>query len=99
VAAVVLMFSVTEVEPFAGGLAEFEVSGQVVPPDVGHPDTLRFTAALNPLNELMVTWELPELPWATVNEDGVAERLKSCAAGTMWNEPIKLFQDPVDVVE
>ncbi len=77
VVAVVLMFSVTEVEPFAGGVAEVEVSLQLVDPEVGHPDTLKFTEELNPPNEPTVTWELPKLPWVTVNEDGLAERLKS----------------------
>lgn len=93
------MLKVTEEDPFAGGIAEVGLSVQVVAPEVGHPDTLRFTAELNPPNELMVTWELPELPWATVNEDGVAERLKSCVAGTMRNDPIKVCQDPLDVLE
>lgn len=79
-AAAVVMLRVTEVDPFALGVAEV---GSVQVVDIGHPDTLRFTVELNPLNELMVTCELPELPWATVNEDGLAERLKSCAVGAM----------------
>jgi len=78
---VLLILSATEADPFAGGVAEVGFSLQIVDP--GHPDTLRFTEELNPLNEPMVAWELPEPPWATVKEDGVAERLKSCAAGTI----------------
>jgi hypothetical protein len=80
VAAVVLMRRVTEVDPFAGGVAEL---GRVQVVDAGHPDTVSVTVELNPLNEPTVTWELPELPRATVNEDGVAERLKSGVAGTI----------------
>ena len=48
-----MMLSVTEVDPFAGGVAEFELREHVV--DVGHPDTVRVTAELNPPNEPMVT--------------------------------------------
>lgn len=60
VLAVVTMFNEIEVELFAGGVAELEVSAHVV--EGGHPESVKFTVALNPPDEPMVSWELPELP-------------------------------------
>ena len=96
---VVLMDSVTALEPFAGGVTELALSVQVIPLVVGQPDDIvRVTGELNPPSESMFTWALPELPCWIVNEDGVAEILKSGVAGAMLNDPMKVVHDPLDVL-
>ena len=95
---VVAMVSVADAEPFAGGVTELGLTPQVVT-FAGHPETVRLTEELNPASEATVTCELPELPCATVNDDGLADMLKSGAAGTMSNDPIKVFHEPPDELE
>ena len=86
VLAVVEIVSVEGVEPFAGGFTLLELKLQVTV--TGQPDRVKATAPVNPLNELVVTVEVPAAPCVIDSDDaGLADSEKSGVAAHDWTQP------------
>ncbi len=98
VLAVVEILSVEVVGPFAGGFTLLGLTLQVAVS--GQPDRVNATVPVNPLNDVVVTVELPALPCVIVSDDaGLADKREiGCrgprldAAAAIGVQPILLDQ-------